>query len=132
MRLVVPIQQPTGTMVSADGVELFVRERGHGRPLLLLNGLGGTVELLEALEERLATVAHTIAVELPGSGRSPTPRRPLSIAALAKLLGDLLDELGHEQADVVGFSLGGTVAQQFAHDAPGRVHRLALASTARG
>ena len=132
MRLVVPIQQPTGTMVSADGVELFVRERGHGRPLLLLNGLGGTVEMLEALEERLATVAHTIAVELPGSGRSPTPRRPLSIAALARISVALLDELGHTEADVLGFSLGGIVAQQLAHEAPSRVRRLALAGTACG
>jgi pimeloyl-ACP methyl ester carboxylesterase len=126
------IQQPTGTTVSADGVELFVRERGSGRPLLLLNGLGGTVEMFEALEERLATGARTITFELPGSGRSPTPRRPLSIAAHAKLCVALLDELGHEEADVLGFSLGGIVAQQLAHDAPGRVRRLALAGTACG
>jgi len=118
--------------MSADGVELFVRERGSGRPLLLLNGLGGTVEMLAALEERLATGARTITFELPGSGRSPTPRRPMSIATLAKLCVALLDELGHEEADVLGFSLGGIVAQQLAHDAPGRVRRLALAGTACG
>jgi poly(3-hydroxyoctanoate) depolymerase len=126
------IQRPTGTTMSADGVELFVRERGSGRPLLVLNGLGGTVEMLEALEERLATGARTITFELPGSGRSPTPRRPLSIAALGRLCVALLDELGHKEADVLGFSLGGIVAQQLARDAPGRVRRLALAGTACG
>src|SRR2546422_4033096 len=88
--------------------------------------------MLEALEERLAAGARTITFELPGSGRSPTPRRPLSIAALAKLCVALLDELGHEEADVLGFSLGGIVAQQLAHDAPERVRRLALAGTACG
>jgi pimeloyl-ACP methyl ester carboxylesterase len=118
--------------MSAGGVELFVRERGKGRPLLLINGLGGTLEMLEALEQRLSATGHTIAVELPGGGHSPTPRRPLSIAAHARVIAALLDELGHEQVDVLGFSLGGTVAQQLAHDAPARVRRLALAATACG
>lgn len=127
-----PPQQPTGTTLSADGVELFVRSRGTGRPLLLVNGLGGSVEMLEALEVRLARVAATIAVELPGAGRSPTPSRPLSISGLARVLGGLLDELGHGEVDVLGYSLGGTVAQQLAHDQPQRVRRLALAATACG
>jgi pimeloyl-ACP methyl ester carboxylesterase len=109
-----------------------VRQRGAGRPVLIVNGLGASVDMVAALEERLAAVAHTISVELPGAGRSPTPRRPLSIAAMAKVLTDLLEELGHEQVDVLGFSLGGIVAQQLAHDAPERVRRLALASTACG
>ena len=64
-----PHQQPTGTTLSADGVELFVRQRGKGRPLLLINGLGGTVEMLEALEERLAAVAHDDRRRAPGAGR---------------------------------------------------------------
>jgi poly(3-hydroxyoctanoate) depolymerase len=127
-----PLLKPTGATLSADGVELFVRQRGKGRPLLVVNGLGGSSELLEAVEERLSGVARTIAVELPGAGRSPTPRRPLSISALARVLGALLDDLGHEQADVLGFSLGGTVAQQLAHDQPGRIRRLGLAATACG
>jgi pimeloyl-ACP methyl ester carboxylesterase len=127
-----PLRKPTGTTLSADGVELFVQQRGKGRPLLLVNGLGGSCELLEAAQERLSGVAHTIAVELPGAGRSPTPRRPLSIPSLAHVLGALLDDLGHEQADVLGFSLGGTVAQQLAHDQPDRIRRLGLAATACG
>jgi pimeloyl-ACP methyl ester carboxylesterase len=127
-----PLRKPTGTTLSADGVELFVQQRGKGRPLLLVNGLGGSCDLLEAAQERLSGVAHTIAVELPGAGRSPTPRRPLSIPSLARVLGALLDDLGHEQADVLGFSLGGTVAQQLAHDQPDRIRRLGLAATACG
>ena len=124
--------RPTDATLSPGGVEVFVRQRGEGRPVLLINGLGASVDVLETLEERLGGVAHTIAVELPGAGRSPTPRRPLSIAAMARVLTNLLDDLGHEQADVFGFSLGGIVAQQLAHDAPERIRRLALASTACG
>jgi pimeloyl-ACP methyl ester carboxylesterase len=130
--LFMPLRKPTGTMLSADGVELFVQQRGKGRPLLLINGLGGSSELLEAVEERLSGVTRTIAVELPGAGRSPTPRRPLSISALARVLGTLLDDLGHAKVDVLGFSLGGTVAQQLAHDQPERIRRLGLAATACG
>jgi len=124
--------RPKDAILSVGEVELFVRRRGGGHPLVVINGLGASVEMLANLEERLARTALTIAVELPGAGRSPTPRRPLSIAAMAKVLVDLLDELGLEQADVLGFSLGGIVAQQLAHDAPSRVRRMALASTACG
>jgi len=119
-------------IVTADGVDVFVRVRGEGPPLLLVNGLGGTVEMLEPLQDRLAEVARTIAIELPGAGRSPTPLRPLSIPGLAAVVAALLDELGHAEVDAFGFSLGGVVTQQLAHDEPGRIRRLALAATACG
>ena len=85
-----------------------------------------------AVEERLSTVARTIVFDMPGSGRSPTPRAPLSISDHAAVAVALLDELGHERADVVGFSLGGMVAQQLARDAADRVRRLALVATGCG
>ena len=119
-------------MVSADGIEFFVRERGQGSPIVIINGLGGLAEMLGPIETLLSTKARTIAVELPGGGRSPTPRRPLSISALGKVTNVLLDKLGLEQVDVLGFSLGGIVAQQLAHEAPTRIRRLALAATACG
>ena len=119
-------------IVSADGIDFFVRQRGEGRPVVIINGLAGTAEMLEPIEKLLSTTARTIAVELPGGGRSPTPRRPLSIAALGKVMEVLLDELGLEEVDMLGFSLGGIVAQQIAHEAPARIRRLALAGTACG
>ena len=123
---------PDETTMSVGGTELFVRERGEGPPLLLLNGLGTAVDTWEALEQRLATGAHTIAVELPGAGRSPTPRMPLSIARLAKIAAAVVRELGYERVDVLGFSFGGIVAQQLAYDDPELVRRLALVGTACG
>ena len=119
-------------VVSADGIEFFVRERGEGHPVVIINGLGGLAEMLEPIEKRLSMSARTIAVELPGGGRSPTPRRPLSIAALGKVTSTLLDELGLDEVDVLGFSLGGIVAQQLAHEAPTRIRRMALVGTACG
>jgi poly(3-hydroxyoctanoate) depolymerase len=114
------------------GLDVFVRERGEGRPLLLLNGLGTGAETWAWLEERLSRSARTIAVELPGAGRSPTPALPFSIAGLARVAAGVLDRLEIETTDVLGFSLGGIVAQQLAHDRPARIRRLALAATACG
>ena len=63
-------------VVSADGIEFFVRERGEGHPVVIINGLGGLAEMLKPIETRLSMSARTIAVELPGGGRSPTHAGP--------------------------------------------------------
>jgi len=88
------------------------RERGDGDPLLLINGLGSNVEMCAALEERLARTARTIAFDSPGFGRSRAHPTPLTISPLARLAVATLDRLGHDRIDVLGFSLGGLVAQQ--------------------
>jgi pimeloyl-ACP methyl ester carboxylesterase len=110
---------------------VFVRERGEGDPLLMINGLGGNVEMWGAAEERLCRSARTIVFDAPGSGRSPTPAWPLSIGGLARVVADALDQLGYQRVDVLGFSLGGLVAQELARD-DARVRRLALVATACG
>jgi pimeloyl-ACP methyl ester carboxylesterase len=83
-------------------------------------------------EERLSAVARTITFDAPGTGRSQTPLWPQTIPGCAAVAEALLDELGCERADVLGFSLGGLVAQELARRAPGRIRRLALAGTAIG
>ena len=118
--------------MTVDGLELFVRERGTGTPILMLNGLGSNADMWGAVEDELSMIGRTIVFDMPGSGRSPTPRSPLSISDHAALALALIDELGHERADVVGFSLGGMVAQQLAHDAGDRVRRLILVGTGCG
>src|SRR4051812_1275245 len=120
------------TTVGVHGLDVFVRERGDGTPLLMINGLGANVEMWGPVEERLSASARTIVFDAPGTGRSATPLWPQSIPASAAVAEALLDALGHERADVLGFSLGGLVAQELAHRAPRRVRRLALAGTAVG
>lgn len=123
---------PRERIVVVGSLEVFVRERGDGRPLLLVNGLGGNLDMWGAAEERLSAVAHTIAFDAPGTGRSSMPLWPLTIAALAGIVGNVLDELDHAQVDVLGFSLGGIIAQELARQQPGRIRRLALVASACG
>jgi poly(3-hydroxyoctanoate) depolymerase len=118
--------------VSTNGIDLFVREQGSGPALLLINGIGGNADMWGPLEERLAGASTTIVFDTPGAGRSSTPSWPLSISDFARTAGTLLDELGHTEVDVLGFSFGGLVAQELAHQQPERVRRLALVGTACG
>ena len=116
-------------MISVQGLNLFVREQGDGHPVLLINGLGVDSRMWEHPERILARRSRTIVFDSPGTGQSETPLLPRSLAALARIVTSLLDALGHQQVDVLGFSFGGTLAQQLTKDAPRRVRRLALVST---
>lgn len=118
--------------VTVRGQRLFVREQGEGHPLLLINGLGGNVEMWGPTEVLLSSFARTIAFDAPGMGRSRLSPMPLPLPEIARVIGALLDELGHGAADVLGYSLGGAMAQQFARSCPDRVRRLALAGTSCG
>ena len=69
---------------------------------------------------------------MPGIGGSPAPVVPYHLATLPSLLAGLLDQLGYEQADVLGISWGGGLAQQFALSRPDRVRRLVLVATGPG
>jgi poly(3-hydroxyoctanoate) depolymerase len=73
-----------------------------------------------------------ISFDAPGTGRSSTPLYPVSVAALAALAVEVLDNRGVAVTDVIGFSYGGAISQQLAYDHPTRVARLVLASTSCG
>jgi pimeloyl-ACP methyl ester carboxylesterase len=118
--------------ISICGLRLFVRDSGGGYPLLLINGAGANVEMWGPSQERLASVARTITFDAPGTGRSRTSPVLLSHPLYAKLICRLLDYLGVECCDVLGYSFGGTIAQQLARSAPDRVRRLALVATSCG
>jgi pimeloyl-ACP methyl ester carboxylesterase len=123
---------PRERMLSSRQLELFVRERGEGQPLLLINGLGGNADMWDAVEEHFSRFARTITFDHPGCGRSPGLRGPVTIPRLATMVSTALDQLDCQEVDVLGFSLGGLIAQQLVHDDRGRVRRLALAATACG
>jgi poly(3-hydroxyalkanoate) depolymerase len=106
--------------------------RGDGRPLLLLNGIGANLEVLQPFVDALDAGIETIRVDLPGTGGSPTPSIPQRLPGLAHLIARLLDRLGYPAVDLLGISWGGALAQQFAFQHPTRCRRLVLVSTATG
>jgi poly(3-hydroxyoctanoate) depolymerase len=107
--------------------------RGTGKPLLLVTGLGASLELAAPFEEELvARGRQVISFDAPGVGGSTAYRRPRRLSGVARTVTGLLDALGYDAVDVFGVSLGGAVAQQLAHQTPGRVHGLVLAATMPG
>lgn len=102
------------------------------RPLLAFNGIGGNLELCRPFIAGMPDT-DTIIFDVPGAGRSPTPRWPYRFRHLARLADDLLTRLGIAgQVDVMGVSWGGGLAQEFTITRPARVRRLVLAATGMG
>ena len=101
-------------------------------PLVLCNGIGARLELLQPFVDALDPQREVVRFDMPGIGGSPDPVMPYHLWTLAPLLSGLLDQLGYRQADVLGISWGGGLAQQFALRDPDRVRRLVLVATATG
>jgi poly(3-hydroxyalkanoate) depolymerase len=101
-------------------------------PLLLCNGSGASLELLQPFVDALDPRRPVIRFDMPGIGGSPAPVIPYHLLTLPSLLSGLLDQLGYAQADVLGISWGGGLAQQFALSRPSRVRRLVLVATGTG
>jgi poly(3-hydroxyoctanoate) depolymerase len=117
--------------VSVRGHRLHAVVRGQGRPLLLIGGIGANVAMCEPFVREL-TRTQVIMFDQPGCGESSVPARPMGMAELASIAEGVLDELGYEQVDVLGVSMGGGLAQQLARQAPDRVRRLVLVATGCG
>src|SRR6266446_6579333 len=100
-------------------------------PLLLFNGIGANIELVEPFLDALEG-PEAIIFDVPGVGGSPAPRLPYRPWTLARLSARLLDQLGHDQVDVLGVSWGGALAQQCAFQQAKRCRRLVLAATSPG
>ena len=101
-------------------------------PLLLINGIGAHLELLEPFVRELDPAVEVIRFDPPGIGGSPPPTRPYWFGGLCRLIARLLTELGYDQVDVLGISWGGGVAQHFAGFQGARCRRLVLVATATG
>jgi pimeloyl-ACP methyl ester carboxylesterase len=99
---------------------------GSGPPLLLLHGIGNSAQTWAGVIDQLAASHTVLAPDLLGHGSSDKPRGDYSIAGYANGMRDLLSVLDIEQATVVGHSLGGGIALQFAYQFPERCARLVL------
>jgi len=105
---------------------------GGQLPLLLINGIGASLELLQPFVDALPGTSDVIRFDPPGVGGSPTPALPYRIGGLCRLIARMLSTLGYDRVDVLGISWGGGVAQHFAAFQPARCRRLVLVSTATG
>jgi pimeloyl-ACP methyl ester carboxylesterase len=107
------------------------RRPGNAVPLLLFNGIGAGMELLQPFidEMRETTV---VCYDIPGAGESETPPYPWRLSKHADLANRLLDHFGFGSVNVLGLSWGGALAQQFARQFPERTEHLVLAATTPG
>ena len=117
--------------VRAGGITLRVARCGEGPPLLLITGIGANIEMWGPFE-RVIENRELIAFDAPGAGLSERPRYPLRMRGLARVVAALLDGLGLDEVDVLGYSFGGGLAQELAYRSPDRVRRLILCATAQG
>src|SRR4051812_31166828 len=130
--------RPTVTdgLVAVRGRRLRVQVRRpqapSGPPLLLLNGIGATLDLLDPFADALPADREIIRLDPPGIGGSPGLLLPHHLTTLPPVVGDLAAQLGHDRVDVLGYSWGGELAQQLAFCRPAQVRRLVLFATSTG
>src|SRR5713101_8802606 len=118
----------TGEYAEVNGINLYYETHGSGRPLILLHGGLGSGEMFGPVLPALGERHQVIAVDLQGHGRTADIDRPLDVRLMADDVAALIDHLGLEKADVVGYSLGGGVALQTAVKHPNKVRRLVAVS----
>jgi pimeloyl-ACP methyl ester carboxylesterase len=114
--------------VAANGVNYYYQLRGSGEPLLLLHGGLGQIEMFGPVLTTLAENRMIIAVDLHGHGRTSLGQRPISHVDMGDDLAVILSELGYDQVDVFGYSMGGAVALRFAIQHGEMVRRLVVGS----
>jgi 3-oxoadipate enol-lactonase len=115
-----------------QGTRIYWDEVGQGDPVLLIMGLGWASNMWHRTRPALAARHRTVAFDNRGAGRSDTPPGPYPIALMAADAAAVLDAARVESAHIVGASMGGMIAQEFALQFPKRVRSLVLACTTPG
>src|SRR5881396_197012 len=118
----------SGEYAEVNGINLYYETHGKGRPLILLHGGLGSGEMFGPILPALTEYHQVIRVDLQGHGRTADIDRPIDIRPMADDIAALIDHLGLEKPDVVGYSLGGGVAFFTAVKYPQKVGKLVMAA----
>lgn len=116
-------------MVAANGIELATYERGRGKTIVMINGLGASSNDWGPLVDLLAERAHVITFDNRGAGRSIAPLAPFTLEQMADDTIAVFEAYGLKSAFVLGHSMGGMIAQLVALRRPELVERLVLMAT---
>ncbi|HVT85563.1 MAG TPA: alpha/beta hydrolase [Chitinophagaceae bacterium] len=113
-----------------NGIKVYYEVYGEGQPIVLLHGAFYTIDMnWSQLIPELSKTRKVIAIEMQGHGHTPYSDRKLSIATLASDVEKVMDYLKIDSADIVGYSMGGSVAYQFAVQSPERLRKLVIISS---
>jgi pimeloyl-ACP methyl ester carboxylesterase len=113
-----------------NDIKVYYEVYGEGRPIVLLHGAFYTIGLnWSELIPELSKTRKVIALEMQGHGHSPFSDRKLSITTLASDVEKVMDYLKIDSADVAGYSMGGSIAYQFAVQSPKRLRKLVIISS---
>ena len=115
--------------IRLHGHRVCFRRAGEGPVIVLIHGITGRSDQWEPAIEHLAAEHTVLAPDLLGHGESAKPRGDYSLGAYASAVRDTMVAIGHERATIVGHSLGGGIAMQFAYQFPERCERLVLVSS---
>jgi (E)-2-((N-methylformamido)methylene)succinate hydrolase len=119
-------------MPKADRGTLNYSLQGRGPPVVLVHGVGADLAGWDGVCERLVDEFTLVRLDLRGHGRSSPIREPYSLERFAADVIAVMDDTGVDQAHLVGFSLGGLIAQRLAIDWPDRFLKVALLSAVAG
>ncbi|MDO8361013.1 MAG: alpha/beta hydrolase [Devosia sp.] len=120
--------RPASGYAPVNGVEIYYELHGNGKPLVLLHGGFGSIEMFGPVLAALAEGRQVIGVDLQGHGRTLPFDRPMTFENMASDVAELIKWLGYDKADVMGYSMGGATALRLAIDQPEVVGRLILTS----
>jgi pimeloyl-ACP methyl ester carboxylesterase len=120
----------TSGYAPVNGVKVYYEVYGKGKPIVLLHGAFYTIEMnWGQLIPELSKTRKVIAIEFQGHGHTPFSERKLDIVTLAKDVEGIMDYLKIDSADVAGYSMGGSIAYQFAVQSPKRLRKLVIISS---
>ena len=117
-----------GAYADVNGINLYYETHGSGRPLILLHGGLGSGEMFGPILPTLAAAHQVINVDLQGHGRTADIDRPIDVRLMAGDIAALIEHLGLDKPDLLGYSLGGGVAFHTAVQRPDLVRRLVMVS----